>query len=414
MESLYHNDLWLVIFLSLIGLALIQFSPLQIYPFTLLPYLLLFLPGYALIAAIKPHGGLVGRLMIGFLLGLLLFLILVIVAYLNLSSLISLLLSILFLLVILFSLVAIIRRRRTLKNSEGQMTLDESIRLMKEIKRKAEDEAPEEEEEPPRDEIPVIIVEHDEEDKNIKQEPDKEEVEKEEPIPDKVESKPSLLPTEKVATVNKAYPAIKESKPKKSEEKYHPKKDFQKHNIVNLFDEARREREENKKTEPLKKVKTDETISSMNFFRGLKASFQGKSRLKISLSILLIIVLILAISATVYIIIKPIPGEKFTEFYILGPDGTASNYPTNLTAGQQGKVIIGVVNHEYTTLNYQLVVKMNNNTLKNETISLQNNEKREIVFNFTANPIGQDKLEFLLYKLPDSQNVYRSLHLWIT
>jgi len=39
-------------------------------------------------------------------------------------------------------------------------------------------------------------------------------------------------------------------------------------------------------------------------------------------------------------------GETFTEFYILGPGGNASCYPTNLTVNETGGVILGLMNHE--------------------------------------------------------------------
>jgi uncharacterized membrane protein len=139
----------------------------------------------------------------------------------------------------------------------------------------------------------------------------------------------------------------------------------------------------------------------------------GSSKWHKALSIFLIIALILAIAATVYIIVTPHQGEKFTEFYILGPDGKASDYPTNLTSGQNGSVIIGVVNHEYATKDYQLVVKVNETILKNDTITLTNGQTAEIPFSFIAGDSGEKKLEFLLYKLPDQENVYRSLHLWL-
>ena len=129
------------------------------------------------------------------------------------------------------------------------------------------------------------------------------------------------------------------------------------------------------------------------------------------ISIILIIILIAAVAATVYIIVNPNPGEKFTEFYILGPDGKAGNYPTNLTAGQTGTVNVGIVNHEQSTTTYNLIIKLNNKTLKNENITLLNNEKKEIPFSFTASSGNMQKLEFLLYKLPDNSTVYRSLYL---
>ena len=58
-------------------------------------------------------------------------------------------------------------------------------------------------------------------------------------------------------------------------------------------------------------------------------------------------------------------------------------------------------------------VKMNNNITQTQTFSLQNNQKKEIMFTFNATPPGQNKLQFLLYKLPNNSSVYRSLHLWL-
>lgn len=127
-------------------------------------------------------------------------------------------------------------------------------------------------------------------------------------------------------------------------------------------------------------------------------------------SIILIIILIAAITATVYIIVNPNPGEKFTEFYILGSDGKAGNYLANVTAGQSGNVIIGIVNHEQSTTTYKLIVKLNNQTLKNENITLQSHEKKEIPFSYRTVK-GNQTLDFLLYKMPNTDSVYRSLYL---
>lgn len=149
------------------------------------------------------------------------------------------------------------------------------------------------------------------------------------------------------------------------------------------------------------------------FFMGITEIFQGESKTGKILSVILIICIILAIFSTVYIIIKPKEGENFTEFYILGPNGKASDYPTNLTTNQEGKVIIGIVNHENNQTSYRLVVTSNNSVVLEQTVKLENGEKIEIPFNFTAGDPGDKKMEFLLYKLPDTNNIYRSLHLWI-
>lgn len=131
------------------------------------------------------------------------------------------------------------------------------------------------------------------------------------------------------------------------------------------------------------------------------------------ISLFLIILLITAVAVTVYITVVPNPGEKFTEFYLLGPEGKAGNYPTNLTPGQTGNLFVGIVNREHSTITYNLKIMLNNATLTNENITLLNNERKEIPFSFTASSGNGQKIEFLLYKLPDNDIVYRSLNLKI-
>jgi uncharacterized membrane protein len=133
-----------------------------------------------------------------------------------------------------------------------------------------------------------------------------------------------------------------------------------------------------------------------------------------TLSSILIVILIVAVSATVYIIVNPNPGEKFTEFYILGQDNKAGNYPTNLSVSEQGNVTIGIVNHEQSTTTYKLITILNGTTIKNENYTLLNNETLRIPFSFTAQRTGNNQtLEFRLYKLPDNNTVYRSVNLYL-
>jgi uncharacterized membrane protein len=125
---------------------------------------------------------------------------------------------------------------------------------------------------------------------------------------------------------------------------------------------------------------------------------------------------VIAISVMVYVIVVPKEGEKFTEFYVLGPGGKAEDYPTNLTVGEEGKVVIGVVNHEYAPVTYELEVRLNDELLDQKSIELMHNETWESPFVFKVEKGGDDqKLEFLLFK-NHSENMegpYRSLHLWV-
>ena len=159
-------------------------------------------------------------------------------------------------------------------------------------------------------------------------------------------------------------------------------------------------------------------------FKSIKDSFKTTdSKVDKILTAILIISIVLALSVTVYVIVTPKEGEKFTEFYVLGPGGMAEDYPTNLTVGEEGEVIIGVVNHEYAAVTYQLELKVNGKVIDQKSIVLTHNETWEGPFTFKPKKAGEDqKLEFLLYKNPfnksvygeeDEEEIYRALHLWV-
>jgi len=131
-------------------------------------------------------------------------------------------------------------------------------------------------------------------------------------------------------------------------------------------------------------------------------------------SLILLILLAASIVAVVYITVNPKSGEKFTEFYILGENGKAGNYPTNMTIGETGNLTMGIVNREQNVTTYDLVVQSNGTNLYNNTFTLSKNETKEIPFNFTAETYGENqKIQFMLYKLPNYTDVYRSLNLYI-
>lgn len=117
--------------------------------------------------------------------------------------------------------------------------------------------------------------------------------------------------------------------------------------------------------------------------------------------------------------------EPYTEFYILGPEGNAENYPTEYILGENGTVIVGIVNHERKPVNYTMEVKLKNKSLPllpdQQYISLGDNETWEKAVTITPPFEGTDMmLGFSLYK-ENEKNVpeegitvpYRDLNLWI-
>ena len=155
-------------------------------------------------------------------------------------------------------------------------------------------------------------------------------------------------------------------------------------------------------------------------YRSLKHELFSKpeSRFDRILTIILVISILVSVTMLVYVIVTPKQGEKFTEFYILGPDSMADNYPTVYEMGNSSTVIVGVVNHEYALVNYTLDIRLENEPLplfdNVRLISLSHNETWERPLSITPPFTGTDmKLRFLLFKENNHTEPYRDLHLWI-
>lgn len=148
------------------------------------------------------------------------------------------------------------------------------------------------------------------------------------------------------------------------------------------------------------------------------------SKLDRILTVILIGAIVLSVGTLIYVISVPKVGEKFTEFYILGPNGIADDYPTELSVNENGMVIIGVVNREYQEVIYTLKViaddesipiiyGLNNTDNSLGPIRLQNEEKWEEPISFRILQPGENiKVQFHLYR-SDQTEVYRDLHLWV-
>ena len=125
--------------------------------------------------------------------------------------------------------------------------------------------------------------------------------------------------------------------------------------------------------------------------------------------ILLFLIFLVGI-VTVQMITTP-KIEKFTEFYILGANGTAE-YPKNLTPGESVDLIVGIRNHETQEEEYRVVIRLEGETIETiEGIKLKHEEIWEEKLNFIPNKVGENmRLEFLLYK-SGKEEIHRSLRL---
>lgn len=133
-----------------------------------------------------------------------------------------------------------------------------------------------------------------------------------------------------------------------------------------------------------------------------------------ALSIILVIAIVGAIGTLGYVIATPKVGEKFTEFYLLGLSGKAADYPTELVVGEEGEVIVGIINREHESVTYRVEIvieEVKNNEVG--PVTLEHDEKWERIVGFTPGRAGDNqKVEFLLYRQGQNE-VYQRLHLWV-
>ena len=167
-----------------------------------------------------------------------------------------------------------------------------------------------------------------------------------------------------------------------------------------------------------------------------------KSPVKITLNLVMIVIVLIAIVSSVYLIAKPNTGDKFSEFYILGINGQAADYPTDFILNSNsevvsvkygegtsfiseawGRVILGIVNHEQQNTTYTIKIQIDGSQasipFQNKIVTnigpliLEPGEKWEEKIGIVPEHIGQNQeVELLLYKNNDT-SVYLDLHLWV-
>ncbi len=107
-------------------------------------------------------------------------------------------------------------------------------------------------------------------------------------------------------------------------------------------------------------------------------------------------------------------GEPVTEFYLLGPEGLATDYPYRGVVGRPMTVTVGIVNGEETTMEYRLEVVDGDYLLGYAgPVRLEPGALYEGPFSFTPVRAGDRvRVAFLLYRngLPIP---YRTLWLWL-
>lgn len=149
-------------------------------------------------------------------------------------------------------------------------------------------------------------------------------------------------------------------------------------------------------------------------FQSLGQSWAGQGKWDRVLTVALVIAILGAVGTLGYVVANPKVGEKFTEFYILGADGKADNYPTEIILGESAEVTVGIVNREQEPTTYTVNITIDGEDFGGlGPITLDDNEKWEVPVIFTPFVTGQDqKVEFILFNT-DFNETYLALQLWV-
>jgi len=154
------------------------------------------------------------------------------------------------------------------------------------------------------------------------------------------------------------------------------------------------------------------------------------------LNAILVLGILITIIIVVYAVTVPREGEKFTEFFILDENRSASDYPHLIIPGKDYPMYVGIGNHEfsdarYTIETWMLLTEFDNVTKSSRivvmdpsdrlSLILAHNETAIVPYNLSVKKIGYNRVEFLLFKetvsgpeVTGSDRInqsYRELHL---
>ena len=127
--------------------------------------------------------------------------------------------------------------------------------------------------------------------------------------------------------------------------------------------------------------------------------------------------ILVAVASVALIATSPRPVAHFTEFYILGPGGNTSDYPTTMNVSMPEMIILGLANHERSTVDYTLRVdlvglemfynvtsgrnqtnELNRTTWSWYNLTLYDGQLWLHEYSFWINQTAFWKVDFLLYK----------------
>jgi uncharacterized membrane protein len=122
----------------------------------------------------------------------------------------------------------------------------------------------------------------------------------------------------------------------------------------------------------------------------------------------------IALLSAVAIMILPKPGDRFTEFYMLGQFGLAQDYPREAIAGRPISVTIGITNQERVASVYHLQVKLGDQVLTQVgPLALDTGQTWEQALEFVIPSAGENQQILFVLGRDGQPSPYRTLQLRI-
>lgn len=124
-----------------------------------------------------------------------------------------------------------------------------------------------------------------------------------------------------------------------------------------------------------------------------------RSALRFALTTVLAVALLVSLGGAAYVAVNPPEtGTPYTELYVLNEQGVAADYPTNLSVGEEGTVLVGIANDEHETVEYELVVGTEQRTIERQSITLGDGESTERRVGYAFDEPGATVVRFQLYR----------------
>jgi uncharacterized membrane protein len=145
--------------------------------------------------------------------------------------------------------------------------------------------------------------------------------------------------------------------------------------------------------------------------KDLWRGFSSENQTEKTLSLMLVVSIVLLVTTT-FITANPLV-ERYTNFTVQDIYGNPVE-SVNLMSNETDNLTISIINQENRKTEYKILVISGVNVLMDQTLTLENEERKDIPYTFTVGDPGTRDMEFKLYKLPDNENIYKIIKIPLT